>query len=215
MSEKSDRAVAQYELGDMLERKEDLSRAVKHYLEAIKIRPGYAKAYNNLGVISAGKNEVEAAIVFLSKALQINPSYAGAHYNFGKIYANQNDPEKAIFHYKKALQFDPNMMQALYHLSWIRSTHEDEKYRNGKEAVNLAEKLCKLTQYRQPLALDALAAAYAETGNFNAAVVTAEKAHKIALMQGSRSLAQGLEQRFKLYQKKMPYHQAFSGKRIG
>ena len=132
-----------------------------------------------------------------------------------KFMPTKNNPEKAIFHYKKALQFDPNMMQALYHLSWILSTHEDEKYRNGKEAVNLAEKLCKITQYRQPVALDALAAAYAETGKFNEAVLTAEKAHKMALLQGPGSLAQGLEKRLNLYQNKMPYRQTFSGKRIG
>ena len=215
LSEKSDRAAAQYELGDMFEKKGELSRAVKCYMEAIKIRPGYAKAYNNLGVIFAAQNKVEAAIVFLSKALQISPDYAGAHFNLGKIFFNRNDPEKAIFHYKKALQFDPNMMQGLYQLSWIRSTHEDKKYRNGKEAVKLATRLCKITQYRQPLALDAIAAAYAETGKFNEAIFTAEKALKMALMQGPGSLAQGLEQRLKLYQNKMPYRQALSGKRIG
>ena len=210
-----DTATAQCELGDTLEKKGDLSRAVTHYLEAIKIRPGYAKAYNNLGVILASQNKVKAAIVFLSKALQINPGYSGAYFNLGKIYFNLNDPEKAIFQYKKALQFDPNMIQALYHLSWMRATHEDKKYRNGKEAVELATRLCKITQFHQPLALDALAAAYAETGKFNEAVFTAEKALKMDLKQSPKSFAQGLEQRLKLYQNKMPYHQAASGKRIG
>lgn len=212
---KSDCADAHYELGDTLERKGEISGAVKCYLEAIKIRPGYAKAYNNLGVIFAAQNKVEAAIFFLSKALQISPRYAGAHYNLGKIYANLNDPGKAILHYKKALQFDPNMIQALYQMSWIRSTHEDKKYRNGKEAVKLATILCKITQFHQPLALDVLAAAYAETGRYDEAISTADKAYEMALMQGPASLAQGLEQRLKLYQNKRAYRQAFSGKRIG
>ena len=34
--------------------------------------------------------------------------------------------------------------------------------------IELAEKLCRITQYKQPLALDALATAYAETGKFDA-----------------------------------------------
>jgi Tfp pilus assembly protein PilF len=208
-------ATAHFELGDTLEEKGDLPRAVKHYLEAIKIRPGYAKAYNNLGVVLASQNEVEAAIVFLSKAIQISPGYAGAYFNLGKIYSSRNDPEKAISHYKKAIQFDPNMIQALYHLSWILSTNEDEQYRNGKEAVKLATMLCKITQYRQPLALDALAAAYAETGRYNEAISTAEKAYKMALVQGPGVLVQGLEQRLKLYQNKIPYRQASYRKRVG
>ena len=208
-------ADALYELGDTLERKGNVSGAVEHYLEAIKLRPGYAKAYNNLGVILASQGKAEGAIRFFAKALRINPGYAGAHYNLGKIYANLNDPEKAISHYKKAVQLDPNMIQALYHLSWMLSTVEDDKYRNGKEAVNLAEKLCKITQFRQPLALDALAAAYAETGQFNEAIFTAKKAHKMALIQGPGSLARGLEQRLKLYRNKLPYRHGLSGKRIG
>jgi tetratricopeptide (TPR) repeat protein len=208
-------STAQLNLGEALAEQGNIGNSAKHYLEAIKIRPGYAKAYNNLGVILAGQGKTEDAIRFLSKALQIIPGYAGAHFNLGKIYANLNNPEKAIFHYKKAVQLDPNMTQALYHLSWILSTVEDDKYRNGKEAVNLAEKLCKITQFRQPLALDALAAAYAETGQFNEATFTAKKAHKMALIQGPEPLAQGLEQRLKLYQNKMPYRHALSGKRIG
>jgi len=215
LSEKSDRAAAQYELEDTMKKRGNLSRAVKCYLEAIKIRPGYVKAYNNLGVIFAAQNKVEAAIFFLSKALQISPRYAGAHYNLGKIYFNRNDTEKAIFHFQKALQFDPNMVQALYQLSWIRSTHEDKKYRNGKEAVKLATILCKITQFHQPLALDVLAAAYAETGRYDEAISTADKAYEMALVQGPGTLAQGLEQRLKLYQNKVPYRQTRFRKKVG
>lgn len=208
-------AAALNEIGDTLGKKGDISGAVKYYLEAIRINPGYAKAYNNLGVILAGRNNVKAAIVFFSKAIQIRPDYAGAHFNLGKIFSKRNDPEKAISQYEKALQFDPNMIQALYHLSWIRSTHEDEKYRNGKEAVKLATRLCKITQFHQPLALDALAAAYAETGRYDEAVSTAEKAYKMALVQGPGTLAQGLEKRLKLYQKKMPCRQTLFRKKVG
>ena len=85
----NDAATAQCELGNTLEKKGDLSRAAKHYLEAINIRPGYAKAYNKLGVILASQNKVKAAIVFLSKALQINPGYSGAHFNTAKKPLNR------------------------------------------------------------------------------------------------------------------------------
>ncbi len=208
-------STAQLNLGEALAEQNKIDDAIKHYNEAIRIKPDYAKVYNNLGIIMAGQNKFEAAIIYFSKALQISPGYAGAHYNLGKIYSNRKDPEKAIFHYHKALQSDPDMVQALYHLSWILSTHEDEKYRNGKEAVKLASILCKITQNRQPLPLDALAAAYAETGKFNDAVITAKNAHKMALMQGHGELVQGLEQRLKIYRNKMPYRQTVSGKRVG
>ena len=202
---KPDCAAAHYELGETLERKGEISRAVKHYLEAIKIRPGYAKVYNKLGVILASQNKVEASISCFSKALQINPRYAGAHYNLGKVFFNRNDIEKAIFHYKKALQFNPDMTQALNNLSWILISCEDERFRNGEEAVKLAERLCKIAQNDQPLALDVLAASYAETGKFDEAEATAKKAIELALKKGSNKLVLALQERLQLYKNKHPY----------
>ena len=108
---------------------------------------------------------------------------------------------RSFFNYKKTLHFSPDNTQALYNLSWILATHTNKKFRNGEEAVRLAQRLCKITQYQQPLALDALAAAYAETGKFDDAVSTADKGLKLALDNGPEELAIGLKKRLELYQK--------------
>jgi len=113
-------------------------------------------------------------------------------------------------YYRKTLYIDPNMTQALYNLSWILASHEDKKYRNGEEAFKLAERLCKITQYNDPLALDALSAAYAETGNFGKAVLTAKKAQKIAVDQGMKQLSLRLKNRLRLYQVGRPYRQTLT-----
>lgn len=73
------------------------------------------------------------------------------------------------------LELNPKMTQALYNLSRILASYEGEKYLNGAEAVKLAKKLCKITQYRRPLALDVIIPAYAEKGKFTTAVLTAQK----------------------------------------
>ena len=212
---KSDCVEAYYELGDTLEKRGDFVGAVKYYLEAIRIKPDQAKLYNNLGAMLAYQNKGKEAIGYFYKALQIDSSYAGAHYNLGKIFANQGRIKEAILNYRKALRFSPDMTEALYNLSWILACYEDGKYRNGEEAVELAERLCKITQYNQPLALDALAAAYAETGRFDEAVLTAKKALKLALDNGPEELAVGLKNRLELYQKGHPYRQTPSGKSSG
>lgn len=204
---KSDCAEAHYELGDTLNRKGDFAGAIEHYQEAVRIKPDYAKVYNNLGVILARQNKDKEAIVHFYKALRIDSAYTGAYYNLGKIFANQGKIEDAIFNYRKTLHFSPENTQALYNLSWILATHKNKEFRNGEEAVRLAERLCKITQYQQPLALDALAAANAETGRFDDAVSTAEKALKLALQQGPEVLAVGLKKRLNLYRQRRPYHQ--------
>jgi len=104
------------------------------------------------------------------------------------------------------------MTQALYRLSWILSTYEDEEYRNGEKAVKLAERLCKITGNGQPLALDALSAAYAETGRFDDAVLTAKKGLELSLLSCPKELVLGLKKRLKLYQEKRPYRQSMQRK---
>jgi Tfp pilus assembly protein PilF len=181
--------------------------AVYCYNEALRIKPTYSKAHNNLGNALLYQGNDKEAIYHYYEALRIDSNYTGAYYNLGKIFANQGKTEKAILFYRKALDSNPDMTQALYNLSWITATHKNQKFRNGIKAIELAEKLCKITQYNQPLALDALAAAYAEAGKFNAAVLTAQKALKLALLYGPKELVLGLKKRLQLYQGKRPYRQ--------
>lgn len=192
-------------LGCTLARQGNIRDAIYHYNKALLINPNNAKAHNNLGVLLSDKGKINDAIDHYQEALRINSKYAGASYNLGKIAANQGKIEDAIFHYKKTLQVSPNMAEALYNLSWIYSTNE--KFRNGKEAVKLAEKLCRLQNYSQSLSLDALAAAYAETGKFDRAVQIAQQGLSMALMHGPEELASGLTKRLQLYQAGIPYRQ--------
>lgn len=200
-------AEAHFELGVTLEEQGNSTAAVKQYLEALRINPNHVKAHNSLGIILAKQGNFKDSVYHYKKALRINPEYPGAYYNLGKVFAVQGKIEEAILYYQKALYFSSNMTQALYNLSWILATCEDGNYRNGTEAVKLAEKLCKITRYKQPLALDALAAAYAETGKFDAAVLTAKKGLKLALNQGPEELALELKKRLQLYQAKHSYRQ--------
>ncbi len=181
--------------------------ALVHYFKALQINPKYTEAYNDIGNILACQGKINDAIYHYQEALRINPKYAGAYYNLGKIYANKGDVENAILFYKKTLQVIPNMTEALYNLSWIYATNKDDKFRNGKEAVKLAEKLCGLQNYSYPLSLDALAAAYAEAKRFDDAVFTAKKALELALLCGPEELVSGIKQRLSLYKSGQPYRQ--------
>jgi tetratricopeptide (TPR) repeat protein len=205
-------SIAHCELGHALDQNGKSNEALVHYFKALKINPNYAEAHNNIGVTLACQNKDKEAFIHFYEALRIDSGYAGAYYNLGKIFANQGRIKESILNYRKALRFSPDMTEALYNLSWILACHEDEKYRNGEEAVNLAEKLCRITRYNQPLALDALAAAYAETGKFDAAVLKAKKGLKLALLSGPKELVLGLKKRLHLYSAKRPYRYSLNQK---
>jgi Flp pilus assembly protein TadD len=196
-----------YNLGIALASRGNVDDAIKQYGIALKFNPAHAKTYYGLGNALARKGDARAAIYNYNKALEINPNYLEAHYNKSRILLNQGKIEEAVDSYQKALIINSEMTQVLYNLSWIYATCEIEKYRNGKKAVKLAEKLCVLTDYQQPLALDSLAAAYAESGRFDEAVATAQKALKLALKLGPEELALELKKRLELYQARQPYRQ--------
>ena len=75
--------------------------------------------------------------------------------------------------------------------------------------------MCKITQYQQPLALDALAAAYADTGQFHKAVIAEKKAIKLSIPEGPEEFISELKKRLELYQTERPYRQLMSGKNEG
>jgi len=213
LSLKKNFATIHYEIGLTLEEMGRYDEAISHFRKVLRINPDHAKAYNNLGVILARQGEYKEAIASFYKAIRIDTRYAGAYYNIGKLFTNQGKFEDAILNYRKALLFNPDNTQALYTLAWILATHKNEEFRNGVDAVRLAERLCNITQYNDPLALDALAAAYAESGKFAKAVLTAKKAQKMAVDQGMKQLSLRLKNRLELYQVGIPYRQTLTMER--
>jgi tetratricopeptide (TPR) repeat protein len=92
--------------------------------------------------------------------------------------------------------------------AWICATCPDDKVRNGKEAVEYATKACELTEWKDASWVDTLAAAYAELGDFKAAVEWQEKAIGLGRQRSvSAGILADFESRLKLYQEGRPYHQ--------
>lgn len=194
-------------LGNIFALKGQIKNAICHFYEALRINPKSTGAHNDLGNALARQGKAEEAIYHYYEALRINPEYIPAYLNLGKVFTNLGKTQKAICNYRKALSLDPYAKIALYNLSWIFATSVNKKIRNSEEAVKLAEKLCELTDYNQPLALDALAAAYAQAGRFDRAVPTAQKGLRLALKDGPEELIVGIKKRLKLYRTGQPYRQ--------
>ena len=70
------RGMARYKL-------QDYSGAIADYTEAIRIEPGYAKAYNNRGIAKVKLKNYSGAIADYTEAIRIEPGYAKAYGNRG------------------------------------------------------------------------------------------------------------------------------------
>jgi tetratricopeptide (TPR) repeat protein len=128
----------------------------------------------------------------------------------GNLLATQGRYEEAIQEYKVALQEDPDYMVALNDLAWLLATAADSRIRDGAEAVELAEKACRLTNYKITLFVGTLGAAYAEAGRFDDAVKTAQKAVALATAAKNENLLKKNRELLELYQHQQAYHEPAS-----
>jgi tetratricopeptide (TPR) repeat protein len=90
----------------------------------------------------------------------------------------------------------------LNNLAWTLATSKAAEMRDGTNAVRLAEKAVYATHRKDALCLDTLAAAYAETQQFDKAVTTQQEA--IGLLQSEQD-KKDYTARLKLYQSNRPY----------
>ena len=114
---------------------------------------------------------------------------------------------EAVAQYREALKLNPNLAGPLNNLAWVLAAGPDDEFRNGAEAVRLAQRACELTHYDEPLFIGTLAAAYAECGRFPEAVATAEKAEQLANTAGAKDVAGRIRQLLELYRAGKPFHE--------
>jgi tetratricopeptide (TPR) repeat protein len=168
-------AQAHNNLGVVLLQKGRAAEGEAQLREAIRLRPGDAEAEYNLALALNQEGKWKEAAEIFSRLAPARPNDANLHYQFGLALAHLKKTREAMAHYAHALLAQPDFPEALAGLSWILATDPLAEYRNGTEAVRMAERACELTGRKQANMLATLAAAYAESGRFQEAAVTAEQ----------------------------------------
>jgi len=99
-------ATACYGLGNALYQKGSTDAAIAQYQEALRIKPDYKEAENNLGMAFLKKGRVDDAIAHYQLALQIDVNYALARFNLATALFQKGEIDEAIVHFQKALQLE-------------------------------------------------------------------------------------------------------------
>jgi hypothetical protein len=107
--------------------------------------------------------------------------------------------------YREAARLDPNLPEPLRNLATLLASDSNSQLRNGAEAVNLAERACELTSYRDHLCVSTLAMAYAEAARWEQAIAMAEKAASLAVLAGDTETANDYRKLEKQFQSGTPY----------
>ena len=162
--------------------------------------------YNNLGVVLLGQGILDRAIGYLEQALELYPEHLNAVYNLGMALWASGRTSEAVDRYRQTLQMKPDWGVAANSLAWILATDRNDQIRNGQEAVRWALVACEGTGAGNPEYLDTLAAAYAEAGQFDNAVQTAQKCIELSDAGKDSAFREEVGRRLRLYQE----HEALS-----
>jgi len=122
-----------------LDEKGKTGEAVKHYVEALKIKPDYVDAHVNLGLDLLDQGKISEAIKHFKEALRINPDCLEAEVNLGAALSRLGRFEEAIKHYLKAERMTPYSADIQNNLgvALAREGNLDEAITHFKKALEI------------------------------------------------------------------------------
>lgn len=145
------------------------------YKKILQKDPNHSKALIKLGNLYSDQKQPQKAIELLKQAVKADPSSAAACSNLGWELKNTGRPEDAAEYFQQAMKLDPKLVPPVIGMAQVLLDHPDPAARNPKEAVVLAERAAKLTEYREAAVLDVLSRAYDAAGRTDDARTTAQR----------------------------------------
>lgn len=184
----------------------DASIAMKWYARAAA--SGLAEAQYRVALLELeSESEPRAArgLEWLLRAAE--QQHAGANLLLGSYYQTgrlvPRNHKRAATYYEVAMAAGSEM--ARNNLAWLLATSPRDTLRDGVRAVQLSEPIAIL--YDDWGYLDTLAAAWAERGDFDAAVRTQQRAVRLAQGDADDATLHQMEERLSLFQQLKPYRE--------
>ncbi len=184
--------------------------AINECAEAIRLDPNFATGYATRAAAWQLKQDYAKAIADYNEAIRLNPKTAQWFASRGAAYAATEDYERSLADFDAAIRLDAKNSVALTFRAWLTATCADARYRDAKKSLRDAKKACELTDWKDGNPVGALAAAYAENGDFLNAVKWQKKAIEL-LPENQKRYRAGLQIRLNLYQSQQPYHEKHAG----
>jgi len=201
-------ATTHYNLGYALSIRGARDEAIVEFERATQLDPDYAQAHANLGALLQLAGRLDEAEAHDRRAIALRPDAIDARINLGRLLSAEERAADAADQFRAVLAQRPDHPQALAGLAWILATAADSSLRTPDKAIEYAERADAATGHKDLSVIDALAAAYAAMGNFEAAVDAEDRGIKIATASGLDAAVAQLGQHRELFRRRIPYRQS-------
>jgi tetratricopeptide (TPR) repeat protein len=189
-------------------RKADADRALADFSKSIHYDPKFGLAYLNRALIYLNRGELQLAEADLTATIERYPARVRARaYSYrGVIRMSRGSCADASRDFDDALKINRKLAWDYGAKAWLLSTCADEQWRNGAEALRLAQKALSLQDHWK--FHDVLAAAYAELGRYEDGVRELKLAlEKIEADESASPRRASLQARLALYEAGQPYRE--------
>ncbi len=147
----------------------DYPAAIGDFRRLVRQQPDDAVLVSQLGLLYLADKQPREAIRRFDRALEIDPGLLVALRGRSDAEITVGDHAAALVDLEKAMEVDPEDESVLNNLAWLLSTSPEDALRDGKRAVGIAAKACELSEWKKPHIISTLAAAHAESGDFEQA----------------------------------------------
>jgi tetratricopeptide (TPR) repeat protein len=155
---------------EILTKLDRMDEAIEEIEQVASAMPDQADLKMQLALYYLVDKQMDNAIRVYSDVLDLQPGHFNALQARGDAYLNMGKHAEAIVDFNRALKLKPEDTTLLNNLAWVLATSPEDALRDGKRAVQLATQACELSEYKTPHILSTLAAAYAESGDFETAL---------------------------------------------
>jgi predicted CXXCH cytochrome family protein len=172
---KPDHAVAHGKLGTAYANIGQKQKAIEHWQAVARSDPDSPYGSMMLAWLAYSQGNTEEALGHYRRADEVEPFNAKTHYHWGVALAKLGRTAEAGDHFRQVLTIDPKHAGGCQGLS-----HALRQQGQPEEALRLARRAARLTDFKSPDVLLTLALALADTGNFAEAEKTAARALELA-----------------------------------
>jgi tetratricopeptide (TPR) repeat protein len=190
-------------LAELLHRKGQTGEAIALLEQAITVDPTSPEAHSTLADVFADSGRPDDAIKHYRQAADLTDESGPILIRLADLLVQTGAYEEAIERYRQGLWRVDADPETLNRIAWLLATCPVVELRDCGKAIEIAEHLCQITEYAYPVAMDTLAAAYAECGRLEDAVKWVRRAIDTALASNDPEAAASFHSRLQIYQARL------------